>query len=274
MLFIIRGIPGSGKSTYAMKLKDAIKDDSVVHYEADMYFSKDGEYKFDPTKLKDAHGWCIEKAKEDLRQGKTVIVSNTFTRKWEMEPYLEAVKEMDLPLAVIRMENRFKNIHGVPEEAVKAMEDRFEDCEGEVVVSAVEVALGYLESVTKKISAGQEARRLLKEEAVKEDGLLILPRFLPWQDAVMENEVHKDVIFVIFPSKTPGQWIAQAAPIEKGSFKTRKSFPKEWGGLTDEKLTEVSGVPDAVFCHKGLFLVVAGSKEGAVAMAKKALAEG
>jgi predicted kinase len=134
MLFIIRGIPGSGKSTYAKNLKDAVKDDSVVHFEADMYFSKDGEYKFDPSKLKEAHGWCIEKAKEGLRQGMTVIVSNTFTRKWEMKPYIEAAEAMQLPMAVIRMENRFKNIHGVPDDVVWKMAARFEDHDGEVVL--------------------------------------------------------------------------------------------------------------------------------------------
>lgn len=137
---------------------------------------------------------------------------------------------------------------------------------------AVETAKAVIDRHVKRISGELLARRVIHEEAVKEDGLLILPRFLPWQEAVIEE--HLRVLFVIHPSKTPGQWIVQGVPVEKGSFKTRKSFSASWAGLTDEALAKESGVGDAVFCHKGLWLVVAGSKEGAIAMAKKAMQEG
>ena len=43
-----------GKSTLAKRVCNQ-------HIEADMFFMKDGEYKFDPTKLKQAHEWCREK---------------------------------------------------------------------------------------------------------------------------------------------------------------------------------------------------------------------
>ena len=39
----------------------------------------------------------------------------------------------------------------------------------------------------------------------------------------------------------------------------------------DETLQKVTGVEDAVFCHKGLFLAVAKSKEGAIKLAELAL---
>ncbi len=50
-LYLLRGIPGAGKSTLAKQLGDA-------HFEADSYFMIDGEYQFDPTKLRKAHEWC------------------------------------------------------------------------------------------------------------------------------------------------------------------------------------------------------------------------
>ena len=58
---------------------------------------------------------------------------------------------------------------------------------------------------------------------------------------------------------------------EKNSFKNRKDFPTIWAGLRDEKLQKVTGVSDSIFCHRGLFLAVAKSKEGAVKLAKLAL---
>ena len=51
ILYIARGLPSSGKSTFAKTL-------GGTHFEADMFFMVDGEYKFDHTKLKEAHEWC------------------------------------------------------------------------------------------------------------------------------------------------------------------------------------------------------------------------
>ena len=50
-LILVRGICGSGKTTVAQLF-------SAFTLEADMYFNQDGEYKFDASKLKDAHQWC------------------------------------------------------------------------------------------------------------------------------------------------------------------------------------------------------------------------
>jgi adenylate kinase family enzyme len=58
ILYILRGLPGSGKSTLAKSLSNAL----TGHIEADMFFvdKESGEYRFDPTKLGQAHSWCKE----------------------------------------------------------------------------------------------------------------------------------------------------------------------------------------------------------------------
>lgn len=75
-LYIVRGLPGSGKSTFAKSL-------GGVNYEADMFFiNENGEYNFDPSKLKDAHNWCRHKAMDSMKSGEPiVVVSNTFTQE-------------------------------------------------------------------------------------------------------------------------------------------------------------------------------------------------
>ena len=77
ILYIVRGIPGSGKSTFAKTL-------GGTHFETDNFFMVDGEYKFDVTKLKVAHEWCqnsvntamILNITTDLNN--TIVVSNLF----------------------------------------------------------------------------------------------------------------------------------------------------------------------------------------------------
>ena len=128
-LILVRGISGSGKTTYAKKL---VKDDPTLsHYEADMYFYQNGEYKFNPAKLKDAHAWCKAQTEIDMICGKSVIVSNTFTQKWEIQPYIELGKKYGAEVIIKKAIGNYQNIHGVPIETLKKMKDRWEDLDGE-----------------------------------------------------------------------------------------------------------------------------------------------
>lgn len=122
ILYIVRGIPGSGKSTFAKTLGEK-------HYEADMYFlDQESNYVFDGTKIKDAHTWCQSMVRGDMiLEYPKIVVSNTFTQEWEMEPYFELAKEFGYKVFSIVVENIHsgKNIHNVPDDKIKQMKERF-----------------------------------------------------------------------------------------------------------------------------------------------------
>lgn len=120
-LIIIRGLPGSGKSTIAKELQ------SYVHVEADMFFVQNGHYNFDPSKLGQAHEWCYSKVMRLLLEGFNVVVSNTFTQKWEMQPYLDLCQELGITPNVIVATGKFQNVHNVSEAVLQRMRDRWED---------------------------------------------------------------------------------------------------------------------------------------------------
>jgi predicted kinase len=121
-LFLLRGLPGSGKSTLAKSL-------GGKYFEADMYFVRDGEYQFDATKLKDAHEWCrLSVGGRMINEEPKLVVSNTFTQEWEMKPYYELAERYGYRVYSLVVENRHGGIneHGVPEEKLEQMKNRFE----------------------------------------------------------------------------------------------------------------------------------------------------
>lgn len=123
-LHIVRGVPGSGKTTFALKLLH--RQPSMKHYEADMFFlGLDGIYRFDPSQIKGAHQWCFENVVRSLTEGFDVVVANTFTKRWEMDKYLNLTIP-DLEIVVYAMHDRYENVHGVPADKVEQMAARWE----------------------------------------------------------------------------------------------------------------------------------------------------
>lgn len=80
-----------------------------------------------------------------------------------------------------------------------------------------------------------------------------------------------ETLYVISPRDDGETWGIMAIRDNPKSFQNRKDFPSAWAGLRDEELQKTSGVPDAVFCHRNLFLAVAKSREGAIKLAQIAL---
>lgn len=128
ILFLIRGLPGSGKSTMADIIKRAFKA-PACHVEADMYFlGTDGVYRFDPKKLGKAHDWCRSVAFQAMADSKEIIiVSNTFCQRWEAEPYLSMAEEFGYKVQVLLCQGQFGSIHDVPDETLQRMKARFEN---------------------------------------------------------------------------------------------------------------------------------------------------
>lgn len=125
VLILIQGIPGSGKSTLAKHLADINR---INYYEADNWFMINGEYKFNKNELKDAHRFCQLCAKNDLRQGKHCIVSNTSLSDNELKPYYDWSKEGLCNIFLIRKETNYGSIHNVPEDCIERMKEKLKGC--------------------------------------------------------------------------------------------------------------------------------------------------
>lgn len=135
-LYIIRGLPGSGKSTLGEKLADTYSHQApysmnVHSYAADDWFTdRDGVYNFVPQELPQAHEDCRARVLGAmLSDVKNIAVCNTFTQAWEAEPYFKLCDMHGYTPVVIECQNQFSNTHDCPQEKIDEMADRWDSRE-------------------------------------------------------------------------------------------------------------------------------------------------
>ncbi len=109
----------------------------------------------------------------------------------------------------------------------------------------------------------------------KDKRIIVLDKNYPFEYALHD---FLEPLFVVYPrenseedGKIEERWSAKAVRQDLGVFKNRKDFPSSWAGLRDAEIQNITGVADAIFCHRGLFMAVAKSKEGAIRLAELAL---
>lgn len=126
-LILLRGLPGSGKTSLANLLSEKGK---YPVFSIDNYFTnpESGEYKFEFSKNYLAYKECEENAESALRNGiEKVFIDNTFTLEWELEIYFKLATKYHYQLHVITVENyhNSKNIHHVSDEQISKMAAKY-----------------------------------------------------------------------------------------------------------------------------------------------------
>jgi predicted kinase len=125
-LILLRGLPGSGKSTLAEVLSE---NGRYPFFSVDDYFTdENGSYSFVFSENHLAYKQCEKMVEQAMiNNSKKIIVHNTFTMEWEIEPYFKMASEHQYRVFVLTVENRHgsKNIHEIPEEHIQKMREKY-----------------------------------------------------------------------------------------------------------------------------------------------------
>ena len=145
-------------------------------------------------------------------------------------------------------------------------DSHFDSCFDEAVDFASRVLTRFIASASGGISAKTIVAKAIDE--AQDPRVIVLDKYTPWKRTV--HALSEQALYMIYPSQS-GQWRIQTVPVEPGSFEDKKSLPKEWAGLSNQALQQVTGIDDAMFCHNGLFIAGAGSFASTMKMASIAL---
>ncbi len=146
-----------------------------------------------------------------------------------------------------------------------------EDDENECFLKAVSFADTIFEEILQ--DANQKARciTIIEHQASKiKDKILLLDEYIPYEYALFKLGL--DVNFVVYPSNRGG-YAAHTVPTKYKGFTPKIPFKKEWAGLRDEALRQVSGIKTARFCHNNLFLATADTLRDALEFIYKTIQE-
>lgn len=140
---------------------------------------------------------------------------------------------------------------------------------GKRFMEAVSFARRIIEGEVALARAAAEGRKLVRKayRDSRDKRLVILDGDYPWEETLARFPAP---LFVVHPQEN--EWFVECVRDDPDEFVNRRDLPAPWSGLRDKSLAKASGVPDAVFCHRARFMAVARSREGALALAKLALA--
>ncbi len=130
----MRGVQGSGKSTYASMLHECATEDGMIPctVSADHFFMGPQGYRFDVKKLGDAHKDCMRRYLQALNEGMSpVIVDNTNINVEDVAPYVAVGEAMGYEVVITQVNTppdiaAKRNVHGVGEKQVRDAHDRLQ----------------------------------------------------------------------------------------------------------------------------------------------------
>jgi uncharacterized UPF0160 family protein len=144
---------------------------------------------------------------------------------------------------------------------VPAVYDAPKEEQSRAFFEALEFVVGHLRRLLERFRYIFACREKVIASMGNREKFLYFEEAMPWMECFFEmgGETHP-ALFVVMPSG--GHWkLRGIPPTLEERMKVRLPLPQEWAGLLSDDLKRASGIPGAIFCHKGRFISVWETKE-------------
>lgn len=134
---------------------------------------------------------------------------------------------------------------------------------------ALDFVIGHVHRLMERYDYVQQCREVVVKAMSKRGVALIFDKAMPWMDVFFEMDgEHHPAQFVVMPSGS--HWkLRGIPPNSRDKMGIRSPLPEKWAGLRDEQLQKETGIPGAIFCHKGRFISIWETKDDALAALKQ-----
>lgn len=129
--YIMRGVQGSGKTTRAKQLADSV---GIIHSTDEYFYDENHRYVFGAARLQENHTRNYIAFCKSLRAGIPIVIcDNTNIKRWHFEGYEKVARALGYKVEVITMPHpdpkiaALRNVHNVPESAIRKMIAAWED---------------------------------------------------------------------------------------------------------------------------------------------------
>lgn len=172
---------------------------------------------------------------------------------------LFSLNELDIsPITVNTVVKSYYPKYGQPQDFDAAFE------------KALAFAAEFLNNLVEKYRAQLAAKDSFKAqvEASPDNRYVVLEEALPYGDG---PEHYPELLYIVFPTSEGDKYMVRGVPEQTNSFGVRRKLPEAWAGKQGKDFEEVTGVKGADFCHNGLWLAAAKTKDSALKLVELAL---
>ena len=129
---------------------------------------------------------------------------------------------------------------------------------------ALDFVLEHIDRSIKKYEYIESCSGTVREVMEQMDECLVFDKAIPWQDAFFQHGGEKhSAEFILMPAGKHYK-LRGLPPNFKNRMDVRRPFPKGWRGKMGKELEEVTGIPGAIFCHRGGWISMWSTKEAAL----------
>lgn len=142
-LVVVRGLPGSGKTTLA----NAFAQRGFHHFEQDRFFDQHAVSRTDSSNVILARTTCMLDAETALMHGRNVVVANIFADYADIQPYIDMAIWRKAKLIIIQAQGQWESQYAQNEAVLSTLMARWHKIEDQISLNAAQLSTVDIDAI-------------------------------------------------------------------------------------------------------------------------------